>query len=604
MYDFLAVLLREGLQFSQEHLDDIQKHSQSIHHEDQIAFGIHHSDVKNDEECGQPLEFGKGRYHLVFKGEIYNTEALRLELVEKGYEFKTESQLEVIGALFMEQGTDLFANLRGMFSMLIWDRHEQRIYGARDPFGVKPLYYLEGSDETLFATEKRHMIFSSFENKIAREALQHYLTYQYVPEPLTLHEGIKKVKPGYFFVKEINQPIEFHRYFHATFNPQQTSREQLKKDIRSVLIDSVNVHMQSDEPLGSLLSGGIDSSLIVALAKEVNPNLKTFSVGFEREGYSEVEAAKETADYLGVENISYIITPEEYVSVLPEIMLHMGDPLADPSCVPLYFAMREARKHVKVVLSGEGADELFGGYNIYRESESLKMFDKLPEFANHLLQRIAAVFPEGMKGKSFLERGTTPLKERYVGNAKMFDEAEKQKILKDYDEAYRFQVVTKELYAKVSSDHAVHKMQYIDIHTWLPGDILLKADKMSKAHSLEVRTPFLDQKVFHVAKGIPVHEKISNGTTKLILREAFKGIVPDDLLYRRKLGFPVPIKHWLKHELYSWARDLILESQTDDLIDKVLVLDLLERHKYSRHDYSRKIWTILMFMLWHQLYME
>lgn len=615
MCEFLVCLLEKDLQFSQEHLDEMkhkletakennQRTESYFYHNDQIFFGAHGSHISDENKHGYTFHFGEGRYCLVFNGKVYNDEKLRLDLQQKGYIFSTKLPHEVIGIAFIEYGIDAFSMLRGMFSILIWDHLEQTVYGARDHLGMKPLYYMEGDHEVVFGSDKRNVMFPPHEYTVDEQALQHYLTYQYVPEPLTLHEGVHKLQPGYCLIKKVDQKIRFHRYFHARFHPKQTDCQELMKQIRMSLIDAVSVQMKSDLPLGSLLSGGIDSTIIVALAKEVNPNLKTFSAGFNRAGYSEVDIAKRTADQLGVENISYMITPEEYVNTLPEIMLQMEDPLADPSCVPLYIVMREARKHVNTVLSGEGADELFGGYNIYREPESLKVFEKIPASMNNLLHRVASVFPEGMKGKSFLERGTTPLKDRYIGNAKMFEEEEKRKILTNYNEGFTFQQKTKDLYAHVAGEHAVHQMQYIDIHTWLPGDILLKAEKMSKAHSLELRAPFLDQKVFQVAQQIPVDKKLSHGKTKLILREAFEGFVPDEILYRKKLGFPVPIKYWLKNELYPWARKLIFQSKTDDLIDKGIVLQLLERHRRSKNDYSRRIWTVLMFMLWHQIYMD
>lgn len=314
--------------------------------------------------------------------------------------------------------------------------------------------------------------------------------------------------------------------------------------------------------------------------------------------------AKETADKLNVENIAYIISPEEYVEKLPKIMWHMDDPLADPSCVPLYFVSREARKHVTVVLSGEGSDELFGGYNIYREPESLKIFQSIPAPARELLAKVASALPEGVKGKSFLERGTTPLRERYIGNAKMFENEEKRSILKQYDEKITYQNITGPLFDNVRDEDLVHQMQYVDIHTWMRGDILLKADRVTMANSLELRVPFLDKEVFRVASEIPVNLKIANGTTKSILREAARGIVPDHVLDRKKLGFPVPIRHWLKKELNGWAKQLIKESETDYLLNKQYVVDLLEAHCQDRGDYSRKIWTLLMFMLWHQIFIE
>src|SRR5699024_4487522 len=266
---------------------------------------------------------------------------------------------------------------------------------------------------------------------------------------------------------------------------------------------------------------------------------------------------------------------------------HMDDPLADPSCVPLYFLAREARKHVTVALSGEGSDELFGGYNIYREPESLKLFNSIPTTDKSVLAKVTEVLPEGVRGKSFLERGTTPLQERYIGNAKMFEDDEKRQILKYHNENISYQQITGKLFDNVRDYPLVNQMQYVDIHTWMRGDILLKADRMTMANSLELRVPFLDKEVFRVANGIPVDLKIANGTTKHILREASRGVIPDHVLDRKKLGFPVPIRHWLKHELYDFAKQLIQESQTDHLLYKSYVLDLLEAHCRGKGDYSR-----------------
>ncbi|WP_186575860.1 asparagine synthase (glutamine-hydrolyzing) [Aquibacillus kalidii] len=572
-------------------------------HDLYISFGFRRLSIIDIESGHQPFTYNDERYWMVFNGEVYNYVELRDQLIKKGYTFTTESDTEVIIAMFTEYGTDAFKELRGMFAILIWDKNEEVLYGLRDPFGIKPLFYRETEQGTYFGSEKKSLTFDETE-QVNTKALQQYLSFQFAPEPLTMTEGIYKVEPGHYFVKKPGEAIEFTRYWHATFNPVLMDKQAWIKRIQDVMYDSVNVHMRSDVPVGSFLSGGIDSSLIVAIAKEFNPNLKTFSVGFERDGYSEVDVAKETADKLGVENISYMITPQEYVEKLPKIMWHMDDPLADPACVPLYFVAREANKHVTVVLSGEGSDELFGGYNIYREPESLKMFQSIPTPAKGLLSRVAAVLPEGVRGKSFLERGTTPLKDRYIGNAKMFEDVEKRELLKAYHPNLTYQQITEPLYNNVKHDHPVNQMQYIDIHTWMRGDILLKADRMTMAHSLELRVPFLDKEVFRVANEIPVDLKIANGTTKAILREAARGIVPDHVLDRKKLGFPVPMRHWLKEELYDWATTLIRESETDHLLHKDYVANLLEAHRQGKGDYSRKIWTVLMFMLWHQIFVE
>ncbi|WP_106496842.1 asparagine synthase (glutamine-hydrolyzing) [Lentibacillus sp. Marseille-P4043] len=573
-------------------------------HDEYVSFGFRRLSIIDIESGQQPLSYNDEKIWLIFNGEIYNYVELREDLVKDGYQFATESDTEVIAALFAKHKEQAFSYLRGMFSILVWDKENETFYGARDPFGIKPLFYRETEEGTIFASEKKSITLMMENEEVSDEALQHYLSFQFVPEPLTMTTGIKKVEPGHYFVKKPGQAISFTRYWHATFNPVLMDKQDWIKRIQDVMYDSVNVHMRSDVPVGSFLSGGIDSTLIVAMAREFNPNIKTFSVGFEREGFSEVDVAKETADKLNVENISYIISPEEYVEKLPKIMWHMDDPLADPACVPLYFVAREARKHVTVVLSGEGSDELFGGYNIYREPESLKMFHSIPKPAKNLLAKVADVLPEGVKGKSFLERGTTPLRERYIGNAKMFEDEEKQQILKRYNANLSYREITGKLFDNVADYPLVNQMQYVDIHTWMRGDILLKADRTTMANSLELRVPFLDKEVFRVASEIPVNLKIANGTTKSILREASRGIIPDHVLDRKKLGFPVPIRHWLKNELNGWAKQLIHESQTDHLLHKSFILELLEAHCQGKGDYSRKIWTVLMFMLWHQIFVE
>ncbi|MBU8791852.1 asparagine synthase (glutamine-hydrolyzing) [Oceanobacillus caeni] len=615
MCGFIGMVYDYPTDVDEKDMDSLRRKNNIIAHrgpddegyfvDEYISFGFRRLSIIDIESGVQPLSYDNDKIWLVFNGEIYNYVELRDELKQDGYSFSTESDTEVIAALFSKYKEDAFQYLRGMYSILVWDKDDKTLYGARDPFGIKPLYYYRTEDGIAFASEKKSLGLMLEKEEVNVDALQHYLSFQYAPEPMTLAQGIEKVEPGHYFVKKIGEDITFTRYWHATFQPIfNKDKKDWINQIQEVMYDSVKVHMRSDVPVGSFLSGGIDSTLIVSIAKEFNPNIKTFSVGFQRDGFSEVDVAKETADKLKVENISYTITPEEYVENLPKIMWHMDDPLADPACVPLYFVAREARKHVKVALSGEGSDELFGGYNIYREPESLKIFNAIPRPIKGLLANVAKALPEGMKGKSFLERGITPLRERYIGNAKMFEENEKRELLTHYIENNNYQQITDGLYDFVKDYPLVNQMQYIDIHTWLRGDILLKADRVTMANSLELRVPFLDKEVFRVASGIPVDLKIANGTTKSILREAAKGIIPEHVLDRKKLGFPVPIRHWLKKELNGWAKQLIAESETDYLLNKKYVLDLLDSHCKGNGDYSRKIWTVLMFMLWHQIFVE
>jgi len=569
-----------------------------------IQFGFRRLSIIDIESGHQPLTYENERYWIIFNGEVYNYVELREELIKEGLSFETSSDTEVIIALYSHIKEKAVERLRGMFAFVIWDKQEQTLYGARDPFGIKPFFYSENDERTFFASEKKSILLAMKNDVLNYESLQHYLTYQFVPEPETLSQGIHKLEPGHYFTKKMGSAMEIKRYWKAHFQPVQKSESDYIKEIKDVLFDSVKIHMRSDVPVGSFLSGGIDSSIIASIAKEFHPAIKTFSVGFEHNGFSEIDVAKETADKLGVENISYVISPEEYMNEVPKIMWHMDDPLADPACVPLYFVAREARKHVTVVLSGEGADELFGGYNIYREPESLKMFNKMPQFGKVFLKWIARLMPEGMKGKSFIERGVTPMEERYIGNAKMFTEIEKKQLLNVYNSNLHYTDITKPLYMESRGYDPVDQMQYIDIHTWMRGDILLKADRVTMAHSLELRVPFLDKEVFRVASNIPTNLKTADGTTKYVLRKAAEGIVPDHVLNRKKLGFPVPIRHWLKDEMNDWAKKIIRESDTDHLLNKTYILNLLEEHCQGKADHSRKIWTVLMFMVWHQIYVE
>ncbi|EUJ43450.1 asparagine synthase (glutamine-hydrolyzing) [Listeria riparia] len=572
--------------------------------DEHVQFGFRRLSIIDVENGHQPLTYENERYWIIFNGEVYNYVELRENLMKEGMTFETSSDTEVIIATYAKYKEKTAEQLRGMFGFVIWDKEEQTVYGARDPFGIKPFFYAEEDGKLYMGSEKKSILHALKSTKLDEVSLQNYMTFQFVPEPDSLTQGVKRLEPGHYFTKKIGGEMQISRYWKAQFQPVSKSEDTFIKEIRDVMYDSVKMHMRSDVPVGSFLSGGIDSSIIAAIAKEYHPAIKTFSVGFERDGFSEVDVAKETAEKLGVENISYIITPQEYMDELPKIVWHMDDPLADPAAIPLYFLSREARKHVTVALSGEGADELFGGYNIYNEPNSLSVFNKMPGVLKSMLRGVANVMPEGMRGKSFLERGTTPMEERYIGNAKMFTESEKKILLPKYQTGHDYTKITDPLYAETVGYNPVERMQYIDIHTWMRGDILLKADRMTMANSLEVRVPFLDKEVFRVAKDIPASMKTTNGTTKYVLRKAAESFVPDHVLNRRKLGFPVPIRHWLKDEMNQWVKNLIRDSGTDHLINKKYVLQLLEDHCAGKHDYSRKIWTVVIFMIWYDVYVE
>jgi asparagine synthase (glutamine-hydrolysing) len=580
--------------------------------DDDVVIGFRRLSIIDIDLSHQPLPYLDGRYHLIFNGEVYNYLELRERLTRDfGAVFETEGDGEAVVAGYHYLGEKILRELRGMFSFLIWDSHERVMFGARDWFGIKPLYTYADERGHFFASEKKALLSIAGladDADVDRTALQQYLTLQYVPEPASMHTAIRRLESGSSFTLRPGDTFTSKRYFHPDFAIKTTSEpEKLYREITEALEDSVAKHMRTDPDVtvGSFLSGGIDSTVIAALAKRHNPNLLTFTTGFEREGFSEIDVAAESAAAIGVEHIVKVVTAEEMMQTLPLIVWYLDDPVADPALVPLYFIAREARKHVKVVLSGEGADELFGGYTIYREPLSLRPFDYLPKPLKRGVGAVSARLPEGLRGKDLLRRGSIGIEERYYGNARIFRPEElKDGLLRTYDSRTSYMDVTRGLYASTTHLDDPTRMQYVDLFTWLRGDILVKADKMTMANSLELRVPFLDIEVFGVASSIPTALKLADNTTKYALRRAIADIVPAHVLNRAKLGFPVPTRHWLKDAMYDWARAIITDSQADAFIDRAAALKLLEAHRAGPHDYSRKIWTLLVFLIWHGIFIE
>jgi asparagine synthase (glutamine-hydrolysing) len=576
--------------------------------DDDVVIGFRRLSIIDIEHSHQPLPWLDGRYHLIFNGEIYNYLELRERLAKEfGATFETEGDGEAIVAGYHYLGEKIVKELRGMFVFLIWDAQERVLFGARDWFGIKPLYHYADERGSFFSSEKKTLLDvaePAATKELDHTALQHYLTLQYVPEPASMHKQINRIESGTYFTMRPGEPVHPRRYFHPDFAIRPVPEpERLYREIAAALEDSVEKHMRADVTVGSFLSGGIDSTVVATLAKRHNPKLLTFTAGFEREGYSEVDVAAESAAAIGVEHIVKLVSAQEMMDALPRIVWYLDDPVADPSLVPLYYIAREARKHVKVVVSGEGADELFGGYTIYREPISLRAFDKMPAGLRRGLGRLSEKIPEGTRGKDMLRRGSIGIEERYYGNARIF-RPEEMGFYGAYDPDVSYMDVTRGLYAATTHLDGSTRMQYVDLFTWLRGNILVKADKMTMANSLELRVPFLDTEVFKIASSIPTSEKITKETTKYALRRAIADIIPPHVLNRAKLGFPVPIRHWLKDVMYDWAREIITESQADHLIDRAAALRLLDEHKAGPHDYSRKIWTLLVFMIWHGIFVE
>ncbi|MBO0874033.1 MAG: asparagine synthase (glutamine-hydrolyzing), partial [Pseudonocardia sp.] len=583
-------------------------------HDQQVVLGFNRLSIIDLDRSHQPLPYANGRYMLAYNGEVYNYLELREELIaEHGAEFSTDGDGEVVVAAYHHWGPAAVSRLRGMFAFLIWDAQERVLFGARDPFGIKPLFTMTGPDGTAFASEKKSLQELAPVLSLDQAALQHYLLMQYVPEPATLHREIRRIESGTLFTVRPGEEPVTERYFTPVFSPTPVSgaagREGLYRRVADAMRDSVGKHMRADVTVGSFLSGGIDSTAIAALAKEHNPNLITFTSGFDREGYSEVDVAAESAAAIGARHIIRTVKPDEMMEELPLIIWYLDDPVADPALVPLWFVAREARQHVKVVLSGEGADELFGGYTIYREPLSLAPFEKVPGGVRRAVGRLSTRIPDGVRGKDMLRRGALRLEDRYYGNARIFRDGELATVLRGYDPRRSHTDITAKWYRESAGWDPVSRMQHVDLFTWLRGDILVKADKVTMANSLELRVPFLDSEVFKVAAGIPLTEKIygrtdGSGTTKYALRRALEGIVPPHVLHRRKLGFPVPIRHWLRDEMYSWAAGIIRDSQTDHLLDLAAVQRMLDEHRAGTTDHSRRIWTLLVFMIWHGITVE
>ena len=567
----------------------------------------------------EPLPYGGGRYLLTYNGEIYNYIELREELIRDfGARFDTQGDGEVIVAGFHYWGEAVLDRLRGMFAFAIVDTQQRLVFGARDPYGIKPLFHLVTPDGLYLSSEKKALLpfvpeafagATDGPGSVDTANLSHYLTLQYVPEPGTLHRGIGRVGSGDCFTYRAGGTFATRRYYQPRFHPTPTNDpEGLYRRIRETLRESVRLHMRSDVPVGAFLSSGIDSTAVVALAREFNPNILTFTVGYDVPGYSEIEVAQDSARHLGVTTIPTKIGPQDMMEALPKIVWHLDDPVADPALVPLYFVAKKAAEHVTVVLSGEGADEFFGGYTIYREPLSLASINNLPDPVQRGLRKVAQVIPQGVKGKSFLERGTTPIEERYYGNARMFTEAEKRDLLRRYDDRVRYTDITAPVYAEATAAGMddVTKMQYVDLYTWLRGDILVKADRMSMAHSLELRVPFLDREVFEVAATVPVDLKLPphSTDTKYAMRQALRDVVPPPIVNRRKLGFPTPTRVWLRGEMYEWAHEILDRSDAGDLLNLDYARQLLDAHKRGEADYSRKVWTVLVFCVWHAIFVS
>ena len=579
--------------------------------DENIALGHRRLSIIDVSEAGnQPLYSEDGNLVLVFNGEIYNYKSVRDDLIKKGYSFSTQTDSEVLIYGYREYGEKLLDKLRGMFAFVIWDKNNKTIFGARDFFGIKPLYYAKMGDTFMFGSEiKSFLCHPDFKKELNTDALESYLSFQYSPCEETFFKNVFKLPPAHCFTYKDGK-MNIKRYWEIKFDAdEKPDLDEWVDRISDTFHDSVKAHKIADVEVGSFLSSGVDSSYVAAIANVD----KTFTVGFgNEERYNEIGWAKNFSEAIGIKNYNKVISPEEYWEKLPLIQYHMDEPLADPSAVALYFVCNLASRSLKVALSGEGADELFGGYNVYSEPGAT-FYDRLPMGFRRGVSAAVSKLP-AKRGLNFFVRKGRTVEERFIGNAYMFTPKERKELLKIKTNAPDPAAVTKPFYDKVKDKDDVTKMQYLDLHMWMTGDILLKADKMSMANSLEVRVPFLDKEVMALAEKIPTKYRVTRKaeaegmkyTTKYAMRLAAKKDTPPETAktaVKKKLGFPVPIRVWLKEDgYYNKVKTAFTGTAAEKYFNTDKLVKLLDDHRAGKGDYSRKIWTVYMFLVWYDVY--
>lgn len=573
--------------------------------DDFVALGHRRLSIIDLNSGDQPIYNEDDTKAIIFNGEIYNYKELKEDLIKKGHVFKTKTDTEVILHGYEEYKEKIVNKLRGMFTFVIYDLNTNELFGARDHFGIKPFYYYHDKDTFLFGSEiKSFLEHPDFKKEVNEKALKMYLVFQYSIFDETFFKGVFKLKPGHYF-KYKDSKLNIKKYFEIEYKKENKSYEEYKEGIKKVLEESIEAHkIASDVEVGSYLSGGVDSSYVVACA---HPD-KTFSVGFNEKAngnlvFDETVYAKELSKSLNIKNYSELIDKNDFFNILPTIQYHTDEPHANLSTVPLYFLSALARKNVKVVLSGEGSDEMFAGYNEYFEPTPVKVYANMPAFIKKPLASLASHLPHFV-GKNTIIKYSKPFYERYIGHAFVMDDKEANEILTDrLKDNMTVSDIIKPYYDKVKNENELVKKLYIDFHFWLPQDILLKADKMTMANSIELRVPFMDKKVWDYTSKIPTKYLIKDGKTKYIFRDVAIEKLPPDWAKRRKLGFPVPFSKWIREEkFYNMVHEMFNESFTDKFFNKEKINQLLEEHYNNKKNNGRKIYNIYIFLIWYKKY--
>lgn len=571
--------------------------------DDNISMGFRRLSIIDLGAGHQPIYNEDKSLVLTFNGEIYNYKDLRKELIAKGHKFYTDTDSEVLVHGFEEWKEDMLPKLRGMFGFAIYNTKDNSLFIARDFFGIKPMHYTQIGNDFVYASEIKSILeYPKFEKKFNRKALDSYLSFQYAVPPETFFEGVYCLMPGHYLWYKDGE-VETTRYFEARFNPNEEMTEEEAVDrIEKVFENSVNAHKIADVEVGCFLSSGVDSSYVSTYFADQ----KTFTVGFDfGEKYNEISWAKNLSEKIGVEHHTHLISSEEFWDAVPTVQYHMDQPLADPSCIALYFVSRLASHYVKVVLSGEGADELFGGYTCYNDPRVFKIYQTIvPHCIRKAIRAICRRLPD-IKGRDYLIRACDKLEERYIGNAFMYDYKQKQELLKDPSIATRPQDLTRKYYYRCRKYDDVTKMQYLDINMWMVGDILLKADRMSMANSLELRVPFLDKEVFKVASSLPTKLRCNKHNTKYAMRKAAVRHMPEATAEKEKLGFPVPTRVWLRDEKYYNVVKTKFKGKTaEKFFNTDVLVSWLDSHFSGKEDNSRRVWTIYVFLVWYDIYFD
>ena len=575
------------------------KDAEGLFVEDNIALG-HRLLETNKKIKGEFPLFNKTKDIVVVSDSVINNyKELKSCLESKKYKFETNLPEEVLVHGYEEWGHELTKHIRGAFAFAIYNKKENELYLARDGWGVKPIYYYETDNTLLFASEiKAFLDHPEFKKEFNDEILSAYLCFNSVPTEETFFKGVKRIEPGHQLIYKDNK-IKLEKFFSLKFTEELTDTEEAAKLIAEAMEDSIKRNFDTEVPMGSLLSSGVDSSYIVSLAKPE----KTFTVGYDNQKYNESTYAKDLADKLGIQNITQIVSQDEYIKNFPRLMYHMDEPLADPSTIALYSVTEIASKHVKILTSGEGADELFGGYNTYQEELNQAWYMKIPFPIRRLASMVAGIFPE-VRGFNFIWRRGQKLENYNIGLGRVFRDEEAMKLVKPKNQIHTKDIVAP-FYKEYKNNSTMIQRQMIDYYFWLVRDFLHAVDRNTTMFGIEGRTPFLDTKVYEVASILATNTKIDKLTTKIALRKAAETVIPNESYKKKKLGFPVPLREWVREEeLYNDIKDKFNSKVAEKYFDVKRINKLLEDHKSGKKDCYKKVWAVYTFIVWYNQYFE